>query len=320
MEGRGSQIDRLVDRTMAEARTSRTISTKLQQVAERAKAAPEMAFTNVAKLIDLEFLEEAYRRTRKDAAPGVDLQSAQQYAEHLLSNLQSLHVRLKEGTYRAPPVRRVEIPKGDGKTRPIGVPTFEDRVAQRAVTMVLDAIYEQDFLDCSYGFRPGRSTHQALDELWKTLMKTGGGWILEVDIRGFFDHLDHGHLKSFLDRRVLDKGLRRLIHKWLRAGVQTGTKLSRLTRGTPQGGVISPILANIYLHEVADAWFERMVKPVLVGEAHLVRYADDLVMLFTSESDARRVLRALPKRFEKFGLGLAEEKTRLVQFRQRWTP
>lgn len=301
---------------MAEARTSTTISTKLQQVAERAKAAPEMAFTNVAKLIDLEFLGEAYRRTRKDAAPGVDKQSAEQFAVDLQANLASLHRRMKEGTYRAPPVRRVEIPKGNGKTRPIGIPTFEDRVAQRAVAMILDAIYEQDFLDCSFGFRPGKSTHMAIDTLWKTLMKTRGGWIVEVDIRGFFDNLDHGHLKSFLDRRVLDKGLRRLIHKWLRAGVQTGTELSRPTSGTPQGGVISPILANIYLHEVADVWFERMVKPVLSGEAHLIRYADDLVMLFTCETDAQRVMNALPKRFGKFGLELAAEKTRLVQFRR----
>ncbi|GMU52601.1 MAG: group II intron reverse transcriptase/maturase [Candidatus Xenobia bacterium] len=299
---------------MAEAQTSKTVSTKLQQVAERAKAAPELAFMNVAHLIDVEFLEEAYRRTRKDAAPGVDRQSAQQFAEALRPNLQSLCLRMKEGTYRAPPVRRVEIPKGDGKTRPIGVPTFEDRVAQRAVAMVLDAIYEQDFLDCSYGFRPGRSTHMAIDKLWKTMTLARGGWILEVDIRGFFDHLDHGLLKSFLDRRVLDKGIRRLIHKWLRAGVQTGTELSRPVSGTPQGGVISPILANIYLHEVADVWFERMVKPVLDGQAHLIRYADDLVMLFTSEADARRVMRALPKRFGKFGLEIAAEKTKLVQF------
>jgi retron-type reverse transcriptase len=186
VEGRGLQIDRLVERTMAEARTSTTVSTKLQQVAERAKAAPEMAFTNVAKLIDLEFLEEAYRRTRKDAAPGIDKQTAEEFAVNLHANLDSLHRRMKEGTYRAPPLRRIEIPKGNGKTRPIGIPTFEDRVAQRAVAMILDAIYEQDFLDCSFGFRPGKSPHLALDTLQNATMRTGGGWIVEVDIRGFF--------------------------------------------------------------------------------------------------------------------------------------
>lgn len=314
MEGRGPQIDRLVDGTMADAPTSTTVSTKLQQIAERAKVAPEMAFLNIAHLIDLEFLEEAYRLTRKDAAPGVDGQTAEEYSVNLKANLQSLLERMKEGTYRAPPVRRVEIPKGNGKTRPIGIPTFEDRVAQRAVTMVLEAIYEQDFMDCSYGFRPGRSAHQALERLYHLVMNMHGGWVVEVDIRAFFDNLDHGHLKSFLDRRVLDKGLRAMTHKWLKAGVLTGAELTRPVAGTPQGGVISPVLANIYLHEVADVWFEQMVKPVLDGEAHLVRYADDLVMVFKCESDARRVLNTLPKRFGKFGLELAEEKTRLVRF------
>jgi RNA-directed DNA polymerase len=200
-----------------------------------------MVLTTLAHHIDEEFLREAYRRTRKDGAPGVDRQTADEYAAELEVNLRSLLDRFKSGTYRAPPVKRVHIPKGDGKkTRPIGIPTFEDKVLQRAVSMVLEAVYEQDFHDCSYGFRPGRSAHQALQALRGTLTEMRGGWVLELDIQSFFDSLGHGHLRSFLDQRVRDGVLRRTIDKWLKAGVMEDGAVSYPDSGSPQGGVVTP--------------------------------------------------------------------------------
>lgn len=302
---------------MPETSGSISISTKLDRIAKLAREAPEMAFTTLSHHIDIDWLREAYRRTRKDGAAGVDGQSAEQYAEALEDNLRSLLERAKSGTYVAPPVRRVHIPKGDGsQTRPIGIPTFEDKVLQRAVAMVLEAVYEQDFLDCSYGFRPSRSAHQALEALQHQAVVMGGGWVLEIDIKKFFDTLDHRHLREFLRRRVRDGVLLRLIGKWLKAGVLEGGELSHPDGGTPQGGVISPLLANIYLHEVLDQWFERQVKPRLHGRAFLIRYADDAALVFSMEQDARRVMDVLPKRFGKYGLTLHPDKTRLVEFRR----
>lgn len=301
---------------MAEASTSTTVSTKLQRIAELARTHPEMVLTNLARHIDIEFLHDAYRRTRKDGAVGIDGQSAAEYAANLDANLESLHRRMKDGSYRAPPVRRVHIAKAPGKTRPIGIPTFEDKVLQRAVAMVLGAVYEQDFLDCSYGFRPGRSAHDALEAIWETLMKMGGGYVLEVDIQSFFDDLDHGCLREILDQRLRDKGLRRMIGKWLNAGVLEEGALRRSRAGTPQGGVISPLLANIYLHEVVDRWFARDVVPRLAGRSRMFRYADDILMVFESERDARRVMDVLAKRLGKYGLRLHPDKTRLVAFRR----
>ena len=291
------------------------VSTKLQRIAQLAKEDPKRALTTLAHHIDIEFLREAFRRTRKDGATGVDDQTAEEYELCLEVNLRSLLDRFKSGTYRAPPVRRVHIPKGDGKkTRPIGIPTFEDKLLQRAVSMVLEAIYEQEFYSFSYGFRPRRGAHDALEQLREGLMAMGGGWVLEVDIKSFFVTLDHGHLRAFLDQRVRDGVLRRMIDKWLKAGVLEDGKLSYPDEGSPQGGVISPILANIYLHEVLDRWFEETVKPRLRGEAFVVRFADDFVIAFSLESDACRVYEVLPKRFEKFGLTIHPEKTRLVRF------
>lgn len=292
------------------------ISTRLQRIAELARTVPG-ALTTLAHHIDVEFLREAYRRTRKDGAAGVDGRTAAEYAEKLDENLRNLLERFKAGTYKAPPVRRVHIPKGDGsKTRPIGIPTFEDKILQRTVAMVLEAIYEQEFLDCSFGFRPGRSAHDALRVLRDGLMTMRGGWVLEVDIQGFFDSLVHGHLRGFLDRRVRDGVVRRTINKWLKAGVLEKGQLSYPEAGSPQGGVVSPLLANVYLHEVLDKWFEADVKPRLSGRAFLVRYADDFVVVLSTEEDARRVMNVLPKRFEKYGLTLHPEKTRLVSFGQ----
>jgi RNA-directed DNA polymerase len=300
---------------MAGASKPETVSTKQQRIVELAKQAPPMSFTSLAYFMDIDWLQEAYRRTRKDGAVGVDGQTAEDYAVNLEANLRSLLDRAKSGTYRAPPVRRVHIPKGTGnETRPIGIPTFEDKVLQRAVVMLLEPIYEQDFLDCSYGFRPGRSAHQALQALWQQTMDRKGGWIVEVDVRKFFDTLTHAHLRAFLQQRVRDGVLLRLIGKWLQAGVLEDGTWTTTEAGSPQGGVISPMLANVYLHYVLDVWFEQEVKPRLRGRAFLIRYADDLVMGFACEDDARRVLEVLPKRFGKYGLTLHPDKTRLMPF------
>jgi len=293
-----------------------SISTKLERIATLARHRPALVLTSLAHHIDVALLYDAYRRTRKDGAVGVDGQTAGAYAANLDANLQGLHARLKAGTYYAPPVRRVHIAKAEaGKTRPIGIPTFEDKILQRAVAMILEAIYEQDFLPCSYGFRPGRSAHEALQDLWDALTAMHGGWVVEADIQGFFDAMDHGHLRTMLNQRVRDGVLRRMIDKWLKAGVLEEGRLHHPETGTPQGGVISPLLANIYLHEVLDQWFETEVKPRLRGRAQLIRYADDFVILCSLEVDARRVHAVLPKRFAKYGLQLHPEKTRLIEFR-----
>jgi len=269
---------------------------------------PGVALRTLAQHIDMACLREAYRRTRKDGAVGVDQQAAEQYAEDLERNLQSLLDRAKSGTYSAPPVRRVHIPKGDGsQRRPIGVPTFEDKILQRAVTMVLEAVYEQDFLDCSYGFRPGRSAHQALEVLREGLMTMGGGWVLEVDIRSFFDTLDHGQLRTILRKRVQDGVLLRLIGKWLHAGVLEEGDVTYPDAGTPQGGVISPLLANVYLNGLDRAFEERHAK---LGR--MVRYADDLVVMCKTEPEARRALAALQAALSELGLELKHAKTRIV--------
>jgi len=295
---------------------SDTVSTKLQRIADLAREAPERAFLSLAHHIDVEFLREAFRRTRKDGATGVDGQTGQDYEERLEENLQSLLDRFKSGRYKAPPVRRTYVPKGDGKKeRPIGIPTFEDKVLQRAVTMVLEAVYEQDFRSCSYGYRPGRSAHQALENLWQGLMEMKGGWVLELDITAFFDSLDHSRLRQILDQRVRDGVLRRTIDKWLAAGVLEGEELSHPDAGTPQGGVVSPCLANVYLHDALDVWFEKHVKPRLQGRGFMIRFADDAVMVFTEEKDARRMMDVLPERLRQYELTLHPTKTRLLPFR-----
>lgn len=293
-----------------------TISTKQRRIAELARQAPAMAFTSLSHHIDIDWLKEAYRRTRKDGAVGADRQTWEEYGEKLEENLRSLLDRAKSGTYRAPPVRRVHIPKGDGKsTRPIGIPTVEDKVLQRAVVMVLEPIYEQDFLDCSYGFRPKRSAHQALESFWKQMMRMGGGWVVEVDFQKFFDTIDKGLLQEEVRQRVRDGVLLRLIGKWLNAGVLEDGSVTYPEAGTPQGGVISPLLANIFLHKVLDTWFTQRVVPRLLGRAFLVRYADDFVIGCSAREDAERLMPALGRRAEQFRLTIHPEKSRIVKFR-----
>ena len=292
------------------------ISTRQRKLAELAQREPKLTLTTLAHHIDEVWMGEAYRRVRKDAAAGVDGVTAAQYETALEANLASLLERFKSGRYRAPAVRRVHLAKpGTSNTRPIGIPTLEDKVLQRAVLMVLEPVYEQDFLDCSYGFRPGRGAHQALDALWQGLREFGGGWVIDLDIEDFFGSVDRGHLRSFLDQRVRDGVIRRAIGKWLNAGVMEAGEVSYPQQGTPQGGVISPTLSNVYLHEVLDKWFEHEVKPRLRGRAFEVRYADDAVLAFEREDDARRVLAVLSKRLEKYGLRLHADKTRIVDFR-----
>lgn len=291
------------------------VSTKRQRIAEMSRRMRGVRLNTLAHHIDKAWLHEAWKGIRKDGATGIDEVSAEQYASNLDGNLERLLTAFKTGNYRAPPVRRVFIPKADGGERPLGIPTVEDKLLQRAITMVLTEVYEQEFLDCSYGFRRGRSQHMALREVWRTLMGRGGGMVLEVDIRSFFDEVHHKHLNSFLDERIGDGVIRRAIGKWLHAGVMEDGIWRSGTQGTPQGGVISPLLANIYLHHVLDVWFAAEVQPRMRGEARLVRYADDAVMMFSDEEDARRVMAVLGKRFERFGLRLHPDKTRLLRFR-----
>jgi group II intron reverse transcriptase/maturase len=303
---------------MAGASKPDPVSTRRQRIAELAKQDKQMAFTSLNHHLSIGWMLQAFWSTRRDGAPGVDGQTVEDYEGNLVNNLNSLLDRAKSGTYRAPPVRRVHIPKGHGskETRPIGIPTLEDKILQRAVVMALEPIYEQDFYNCSHGFRPGRSAHQALDDLWRQTMNLDGGWVYEVDIRKFFDTLDKAHLREMLERRVRDGVLLRLIGKWLNAGVWEDGAVTYPSTGSPQGGVISPLLANIYLHYVLDDWWFKEVQPRLKGRAFLIRYADDFVIGFENKEDAQRVMEVLPKRFGKYGLAIHPDKTRLVPFQK----
>jgi RNA-directed DNA polymerase len=295
---------------------SPTVTTKLQRLAEQAKHDPDRVFTNLAHLIDEDFLREAYRRTRKSSAAGIDGVTAQQYAADLDENLRDLHDRLRHGRYQAAPVVRVWIEKEDGGKRPIGKPAFEDKIVQRAVAMLLEAIYEQDFADCSYGFRPGRSPHDALRDLRRRCLTEGASWIVDADVSGYFDRIDRTHLREVLRRRVNDGSIMRLIGKWLRAGVMEEGVIHYPETGVVQGGVISPVLANVLLHHVLDEWFEQEVQPRLKGRSILTRFADDCVIGCEWETDAQRIMAVLPKRFSRFGLSIHPEKTVMIKFRR----
>src|SRR5437867_2263317 len=259
-------------------------------------------------------LRGAYAALRREAAPGIDGETWQHYGETLEENLQDLSDRLRRGAYRAKPVRRAYIPKANGRRRPLGVPTLEDKIVQRAVVGVLNAIYEKDFLGFSYGFRPGRSPHQALDALSVGLLRRRVKWVLDADIRAFFDTLDHGWLVKFIEHRVADRRVVRLIQKWLRAGVLEDGRRTRSEAGTVQGGSISPLLANIYLHHVFDLWAQRWRRKQARGDVVVVRFADDFVVGFEHRVEAERFLTELRERFARFGLELHPDKTRLIEF------
>ncbi len=299
---------------MSDALMSERMSPELREVVERAQREPEGRFHSLAHRIDVPALERAFHRLRKDAAVGVDGVTKEAYGKELDSNLADLHERLRSKRYRHQPLRRVHIPKGKGQRRPIGISALEDKIVQGAVRDVLEAVYEQDFLDCSYGFRPGRSAHDAVRALKRAVDQGEVSWILEADIMSFFDSLDRTKLKEMLQARVADGSLLRLIGKCLHVGVLDGEEYSEPDQGTTQGSVLSPLLGNVYLHDVLDVWFEREVKPRLRGEATLIRYADDFVIGFERHDDAERVLTVLGKRMGRHGLTLHPDKTRLIAF------
>ena len=274
-------------------------------------------FTSLHHLIDGEWMREAYRLTRKDGATGIDGVTAADYEKDLEANLDDLLGRMKSGRYLAPPVRRHYIPKADGTKRPLGIPTFEDKVAQRAILMLLEPIYETDFCPCSYGFRRGRSAHDALDALRAGIIERRQRWVIDADLKSYFDSISHTHLRSFLDLRIKDGVARRMIDKWLKAGVLEEGTVHRPVAGTPQGGVISPLLSNIFLHHVLDKWFEGEARPRLRGNCQLVRFADDFVIALEDRPSGKRLLDVLGKRLGRYGLTLHETKTRYVDFRRR---
>jgi group II intron reverse transcriptase/maturase len=259
-------------------------------------------------------LREAYFSLKRDAAPGVDGETWRAYGEALEENIQDLSGRLRRGAYRAKPVRRAYIPKADGRQRPLGVPVLEDKLVQRATVEVLNAIYETDFLGLSYGFRPGRSQHNALDALYTGLLTKKVNWVLDADIRGFFDAIDHGWLVKFVEHRIADRRVVRLIQKWLSAGVLEDGTRTRSEEGTPQGGSASPLLANLYLHYAFDLWVQQWRTTQAQGDVIVVRYADDFIVGFQHRAEAERFLAALRERFAKFGLELHPDKTRLIEF------
>jgi RNA-directed DNA polymerase len=321
VEERGASLYRIVHGKHEGILKPESVSTKQERIAELARNNPAMALTTLAHHIDYEWVKYAYDCTRKDGAVGVDGQSGEDYAANLEQNLIGLIDRLKSGSYRAPPVRRHYIDKADGSgKRGLGIPSFEDKVAQRVIVLLLEPIYEGDFSDCSYGYRRGRSAHGALGAIRSGITKDGGRWVLDVDIRKFFDSIDHSKLREFLARRITDGVVRKLIDKWLKAGVMEDGRLSYSEAGTPQGGVVSPLLANIFLHYVLDKWFSNEVQPRLRGPSTLVRFADDFVMLFAYKDDAERVLEVLGKRVEKYGLELHPDKTSMVDFRYKPKP
>lgn len=290
------------------------MSPGLLKVRERAKQDPDARFNSLAHLLDQKALERAYGRIRKSAAVGVDGISKEQYGHDLEINLRALHERLRSKQYRHQPILRVHIPKAPGKTRPIGISTTEDKIVQGALREVLEAIYEQDFLDCSCGFRPGRSAHDALRATNSMVSNERITVILEADIQAFFDSIDRDKLMEMLQTRIADPSLLRLVSKCLHVGVLDGEEFTEPDEGTAQGSIISPMFGNVYLHYVLDLWFEREIKPRLSGRARLIRYADDFVLGFERREDAERVQKVLHKRMAKYGLTLHPEKTRLIPF------
>jgi len=296
------------------AQKPRAMSPELRRIAAKAREDRKLQFTSLAHLLTVEALEAAWRALKKRSSAGIDGVTAVEYERDLRGNLERLHERLRAGQYVAPPVRRSYVPKEGAALRPIGVPTIQDKIVQAAVARILSAIYEQDFRPCSYGFRPGRSAHDALAALDHAIFRGRVNFVLDADLSAFFDELDQGVLRRFLEHRVKDRSLLRLVAKWLHAGVFEDGVVSHPDTGTPQGGVISPILANVYLHYALDLWAEKVMRQQLRGEFYMVRYADDVVFAFQYQDDAARFAEALRERLGKFGLRLNEAKTRLIEF------
>jgi len=294
--------------------SSPTFLPDIQWIARKATEAPNFVLERMAHHLNEDLLGEAFHRLRKDASPGIDGQTAAEYAEGLHENLRDLHERLRTQRYRATAIKRTWIPKDDGSQRPIGILILEDKIVQKAVAMLLEEVFEQDFYEFSYGFRPGRSPHKALHAVRELIQRLNINWILDVDIRQFFDTVDRDIFFDLLHRRVNDGGLDRLLGKWFHVGILDGDQLSYTDLRTPQGGVISPMIANIYLHSVLDDWFVKDVQPRLRGRCFLIRFADDAIVGFEFEEDARRVAEVVPKRFRKYGLSIHPDKTRLVRF------
>lgn len=291
------------------------MSTSLQGIAQKAQNDPEHRFGNLYELLNEAFLHECWGEIRRDAACGIDWITAQEYEQNLVENIHNLVERLKQQQYRAPASRRHYIPKGDGKWRSLGIPTVEDKLLQRAVMRILQAIYEQDFMRCSYGYRPGRGALDAVDQLTIKLQFGKYHVVVEADIQGFFDNLDHDLLMKMLEERIEDSALLKLIRKWLKAGVlDTDGKMLHPLTGTPQGGIISPMLANVYLHHALDLWFHQEVKKHCQGEACLIRYADDFVCAFQYQVEAEWFYEQLGDRLKRFGLELSAAKTRIIPF------
>lgn len=294
--------------------SSPTVSTKLATIAEQSKRDATWVFSTLAHLMDEDFLTEAFSQLRKDAAAGIDQMTVAEYEVNLKERITDLHRRLRGQEYRAQPARRVWIPKGDGGQRPLAILVLEDKIVQRAVAMLLEAIYEPHFCGFSYGFRRGHSAHQALDYLRQECLELGINWVIDADIQKFFDTISWEQLRTILQRRMKDGAILRLIGMWLHVGVLEGDQVLNQELGTPQGAPISPILANIFLHVVLDEWFQNEVRPRMKGNCFLVRFADDFVMGYSLKSDAERVYEVLPKRFERYGLRIHPEKSRMVQF------
>jgi group II intron reverse transcriptase/maturase len=314
-EGRGLAKGNLLEQNASRTPSRIDAHSALERVRQAAKKDKKLRHTALLHHIyNPETLRIAYFNLKKEAAPGVDGETWRHYGEELEANLQDLSARLKRGAYRAKPVRRVYIAKADGRQRPLGVTALEDKIVQRAAVEVLNAIYETDFLGFSYGFRPGRSQHQALDALYTGLLTKKVNWVLDLDIRGFFDHLSHEWLVQFVEHRIADRRVVRLIQKWLNAGVLEDGKRTQVDEGTPQGGSVSPLLANIYLHYVFDLWVQAWRRKRAHGDVIVVRFADDIVVGFQTKSEAERFRAELTERMRKFNLELHPEKTRLLEF------
>lgn len=295
-------------------REAETRRTKFRSIAQKARENPAEVFTSLAHYLTEEYLLASFSKLRRSAATGIDKVSCQDYEKHLTENIENLHQRLKAQRYRATEIRRAWIDKGGGKQRPLGISTTEDKIVQRAVADILNLIYEQDFYESSYGFRPKRNAHQALVHLRNQCMSGRIKWILDADIQGCFDNFDHSILRELLSKRIKDRNLLRLIDLWLKAGIIDGKSLHRNTVGTPQGNIVSPLLCNVYLHYVLDEWVEKIIRPLLKGKIFIIRYADDFVIGFENEEDAIRVNKVLPKRMQRYGLTIHPEKSQLIKF------